>query len=395
MMKKWLILTVLVSILLLAATGLVYARTTDSPDDFAADQILVKFLPGTTDEVKANIHSKQGGKVIEVIPGIDVQVVRVPKGQVKEKVKAYQGEAGVKYAEPDYIAYATAIPNDTDFNKQGGMTQIGAPAAWDTAEGSAAVKIAICDTGIDTNHPDLSNGKIVANKNYTKSRTTDDLYGHGTHVAGIAAASTNNGVGVAGAGFNSSLMNVKVLGDTGSGSYSWIANGILWAANNGAKVINLSLGGGSPSQTMELAVNKAWGKGCVIVAAAGNGGSKDTLSYPAAYVNCIAVAATGDDDDARALYSNYGAWVDIAAPGSDIYSTLPNHNNLIGTNNYGYLSGTSMATPHVAGVAALVFAKYPGITKDGVRTKIESTRDATTGFTTPVYRLNAYEAVQQ
>jgi hypothetical protein len=233
----------------------------------------------------------------------------------------------------------------------------------------------------------------VANKNFTTSSTVDDLYGHGTHCAGIAAATTNNSIGVAGVGFNTSLMNVKVLGDNGSGQYSWIANGITWAADNGAKVISLSLGGSSGSYTLQNAVNYAWNKGVVVVAAAGNNGNTASV-YPAYYSNCIAVAAT-DQNDAKASFSTYGSWVDVAAPGVSIYSTLPNHSNSIGTTNYGSLSGTSMSTPHVAGLAALVWATSYGTSNTSVRSRIESTADAISGTGTywKYGRINANKAV--
>lgn len=318
-------------------------------------------------------------------------MVRVPANQVEALVRAYRSEVSVQFAEPDYIAYAILTPNDPHFDKQWGMVKIEAPKAWDVTTGSFEVRIAICDTGIDQDHEDLA-AKIVANKNFTRSRTVDDRHGHGTHVAGIAAAITNNGKGVAGVGFESSLMNVKVLDDTGMGFYSWVANGIIWAADNGAKVINLSLGGSSPSDTLESAVDYAWGKGCVLVAAAGNDNT-DSPMYPAYYANCIAVAAT-DKNDAKATFSNYGPWVDIAAPGVDIFSTMPNHRNRIGILHYGSLSGTSMAAPHVSGVAALVFARYPGWTNADVRARIEASVDPTTGFTTPIGRVNAFKAVQ-
>ncbi len=392
-MKKRLILSaLLIATLLLTATGgLAMAQPSDNGPGHAPDQILVKFLTGTADETKASIHARHGGRVVDTIPGIDVQVVRIQENKVQDKVKAYKGEAAVEFAEPDYIAEAVLTPNDPYFGQQWGMDKIQAPDAWDITQGSSDVKIAVCDTGIDQSHPDLKT-KIKGNKNFTTSRTSDDNYGHGTHVAGIAAASTNNTIGVAGVGFNSSLLNVKVLGDTGSGYYSWIANGITWAADNGAKVINLSLGGTGGSTTLENAVNYAWGKGVVVVAAAGNSNT-DTLFYPAAYTNCIAVAAT-DRNDVRASFSNYGTWVDIAAPGVDIYSTMPDHRNRIGLKNYGSLAGTSMAAPHVAGVAALAFAAKPGWTNAEVRTRIEASVDSTTGFTTAIGRVNAYKAVQ-
>jgi len=186
------------------------------------------------------------------------------------------------------------------------------------------------------------------------------MFGHGTHVAGIAAASTNNNKGVAGTGYNCPLMNIKVLGDDGSGNYSWVTQGIIWSVAKGAKVINMSMTGDQPSKTLEMAVDFAWRKGAVIVTAAGNEGCS-TPTYPAFYQNCIAVGAT-DDNDTRSSFSNYGNWVDLAAPGREIdpetgsiigiYSTTPNHESFLNqygiAHNYDYLIGTSMASPHVA-----------------------------------------------
>lgn len=388
--KYWLIIVGIILSLLL--NPLPTLADKDGPDDeHDSNQILVKFKAGVDEKEKEKVHGKHGGKVSGVIPGIDVQIVDVGEGRSKEKKDGYRKEAQVEFAELDYIAYAIATPNDPSFGNQWGMTKIQAPDAWNLTTGSSSVKVAILDTGIDQDHEDLA-AKVVANRNFTKSRTVDDQYGHGTHVAGIAAASTNNNKGVAGAGYNTSLMNVKVLGDNGSGNYSWIASGITWAADNGANVINMSLGGGSSSSALANAVNYAWSKGVVVVAAAGNSNTSSP-SYPAYYGNVIAVAAT-DKNDAKASFSNYGSWVDIAAPGVDIYSTLPNHNNRIGLKNYGYLSGTSMAAPFVAGVAALVVARYPAWTNTDVRNRLLASTDPTTGFSTSLGRVNASKSVQ-
>jgi len=267
------------------------------------------------------------------------------------------------------------------------MMKVEAPQAWDITRGSRNISIAILDTGVDQDHPDLVN-KIVNNINFTASATTDDAYGHGTHVAGIAAADTSNGIGVAGLGYSSSIMNVKVLGDDGTGYYSWIANGIIWAADNGAKVINLSLGGSSASSTLENAVNYAWGKGVVVVAAAGNNGNS-TPFYPAYYTNSTAVAAT-DANDNLASWSNRGDWVDVAAPGASIYSTLMN-------GAYGYKSGTSMASPHTAGLAALLYTVVTDLNGNGrlndeVRSRMETTADNIGSVGAGSGRINAFKA---
>jgi thermitase len=384
------IVALAVAILLISSfPTIVFAAPPDNPvPDFSSQQILVKFKLGTSLPEVAQIHRQLGGQVKETIPGIGVQVVTVPKGQAMAKVKAYSSNAKVAYAEPDFLAEALGNPDDPWFANQWGMVKIQAPEAWEMTTGSSQINIAILDTGVDLDHPDLAN-KIISNINFSSSPTVDDVYGHGTHVAGITAAITNNGIGVAGLGYSATIMNVKVLGDSGSGAYSGIASGIIWAADNGAKIINMSLGGSSASATLENAIDYAWSKGVVVVAAAGNNGNSAPF-YPAYYTNCIAVAGT-DSLDRLAGWSNYGDWVDVAAPGVNIVSTLIN-------NGYGYKSGTSMASPHVAGLAALVFATVSdangnGKLNDEVRSRIEATCDNIGISGIGSGRINAYEAV--
>ena len=355
---------------------------------FSSYEILVKFSPSATLAEVAQIHRQYGGQVKETIPLIGVQVVTIPAGKAREKAQAYTANSKVLYAEPNYSAEAIGTPDDTYLGNQWGMEKVQAPLAWEVTKGSSSIKIAILDTGVDLDHPDLA-GKIVGSINFSGSATVDDVYGHGTHVAGIAAATTNNAVGVAGLGYSSSILNVKVLGDDGYGYYSWIASGIIWAANNGAQVINMSLGGTSASSTLQDAINCAWGKDVVVVAAAGNNGNS-TPFYPAYYSNCIAVAAT-DVNDALPSWSDFGSWVDVAAPGASIYSTLLN-------SGYGYKSGTSMASPHVAGLAALLYSVVGdsngnGRLNDEVRLRIESTADPLTNTGAGSGRINAYKAV--
>ncbi len=391
-------------------------------------EILVKFKPGTSKGKKDETHSRKGGQVVEEIPAIGVQVVSVG-GEADEDSADddYKADKNVEYAEPNDFHRAIAYEDggvDTRFGeqwqynntKQLGGTVYGADIdaidAWNaTNGGSSAVKIAILDTGIKKTHPDLE-GKVDTGDeiNFTTSSVADDNQGHGTHVAGSAAADTDNGVGVAGVGGNSRLVNVKVLDDSGSGAYSWITNGILWAAgcetydsvakrctggNGGtgtprAKVINMSLGGTGSSLAQEDAVNKAWANGVVVVAAAGNSNSSGA-HYPSDYEKVISVAAT-DQNDAKASYSNYGSKVDIAAPGSSILSTTRD-------GSYGLKSGTSMASPHVAGLAALVWSTTPdGTSAQVVRDRIESSatdRSVLSG-TGPEWsqaRINACKAV--
>lgn len=240
--------------------------------------------------------------------------------------------------------------------------------------------IAVIDTGVKYNHSDLvnkfrrrSDGQIYGYNFVRNTTNANDDNGHGTHVAGSAAAEINNGIGIAGVAawnpgvpnYNQSvqLMPVKVLDASGSGSLTNVARGITWAADNGAHVLNLSLGASTGAQALADAVDYAWNRGCLLVVAAGNSGSSSP-TYPAYYTNCIAVAAT-DSNDRLASFSQWGSWVDIAAPGVGIYSTYRR-------NTYRTLDGTSMACPHVAGAAALVWSHAPYLTNQQVRTILET-----------------------
>jgi len=358
---------------------------------FVPGRLLVRFKDNVPEEKQKKMLKDWGFTVEKEIKQIKVKVVSVPEQAEEALAKALSKNPNIDWAEVDGIAEPLFTPNDTYFvdKYQWGLTEIQAPEAWDITTGSKDIQIAILDTGVDLDHPDLAD-KIISNINFTTtSTTTDDIYGHGTHVTGIAAAITNNSIGVASVGYNSTIMNVKVMGDTGSGYYSWITSGILWAADNGAEVINMSLGGSSASLTLEDAINYAWNKGVVVVAAAGNNGNS-IPSYPAYYQNVIAVASIGPTG-ALSPYSNRGDWVDVAAPGGSIWSTVKD-------NDYGTKSGTSMASPHAAGLAGLVFAVATDTNKNGrlndeVRSLIESNCDdiGITGIGSG--RINAYKAV--
>jgi thermitase len=237
-----------------------------------------------------------------------------------------------------------------------GISKIEAPRAWEITRGDESVIVAVLDTGINKDNQDLAD-RVVADVNFSNSPTSDDLYGHGTHMAGTIAAVAPG----------CRLMNVKVADDRGKCEPSVVAAGIIWAVDHGARVINLSLAMGE-SPDLEGAVNYAWSRGAVLVAAAGNKGTSKP-SYPAYYENCLAVAGT-NENNSLALLSSYGDWVDVAAPGFNIYSELPG-------NQYGYKTGTSSAGAHVSAVAALVFsvaedANGNGAVNDEVRWAIES-----------------------
>ncbi len=383
-------------LLLIAVAKVVFAGNDLQPVEFATGRIILKFKNNVGLGEQISLFKKLGLEKIDIFKKLDYQLMKVKPGSEQNLIAQLRDNPLVDKVELDGVVRVFMTTNDPLISQQWGLfkAKFADPgtSAWDINKGSTSIKIAILDTGIDQNHEDLVS-KIVVNKNFTTSSTVDDLYGHGTHVAGIAAAVINNNIGVAGSGYNSVLMNVKVLDDRGSGYYSWVANGIIWAVDNGAKVINMSLGGSMASSILEDAINYAWSKGAVVVAAAGNDGS-DAPSYPAYYTNAIAVAAT-DSSDLKTSWSNYGSWVDVAAPGSSIYSTLPNHSNRIGKRNYGSLSGTSMAAPYVAGLAGLVWASGLCSNNTCVRNQIESTSDSVpgTGLYWTYGRINALNAL--
>ncbi|MCK4348673.1 MAG: S8 family serine peptidase [Thermoplasmatales archaeon] len=311
------------------------------------------------------------GNAKNEINGINAMVAMVPENAMN----GLRNHPDVRYVEID--RYIKWIQEDS---LQWGVDRIDAEIAWGGYDGAVNISstgidgtgviVAIVDTGIDYNHPDLYDNYL--NTGYDFVNDDDDPMddkGHGTHCAGIVAAE-DNALGVIGVAPGASLMAVKVLDSSGRGYISWIASGITYAANEGADVISLSLGGGYDSDILENAVNYAYNnKGCVVVAAAGNEGRRqirDNVGYPARYDSVIAVAAT-TSYDTRPRFSSTGPDVELAAPGDYVNSTYPD-------DAYASMSGTSMACPHVAGVAALVISS--GITyNDAVRSKMQTTAE--------------------
>lgn len=296
----------------------------------------------------------------------------------------------MEFAEPDYTATAVGSANDPYFiaGNQWYLQKIQIPAAWDYGTGTTGVTVAILDSGVLASHPDLG-GKVLAGYDFHNSDSDpSDDNGHGTAVAGLTAAASNNQIGMAGIAWANPVLPAKVLGADGSGSYSAISNAITWAADRGARVINLSLGGTSSSRTLQQAVDYAWSRNTVIIAAAGNNGN-NTAFYPAACNNVVAVSAT-NASDLRPSWSNFGSYVDISAPGENVLS-------LQGPSSYAYWNGTSFSSPITAGVVALMISANPGLSNQAVVDLLLRNADDIGSAGYDVYygngRVNAYRAV--
>jgi len=352
----------------------------EKTEEYAPGEILVKFNPSVT-QVKINsINSAFGTSILETIPQIDVYRIEIPSDvTVPEMVQKYLNLPGVEFAEPNGIYYAlTTLPDDPYYTYQWALPIIEAPEAWDIATRGEDVSVAIVDSGVDLDHPDLADQVGPGYDFVNDDSDPRDDYGHGTHCAGITAANANNGIGIAGLSRDTKIMAVKVLGQWGWGTWDDIAQGINYAADNDARIISLSLGGYTPSSTLEDAVNYAYAQGCLLVAAAGND-DLNTPFYPAAYPNVMAVAAT-NSDDLKAWYSNFGSHIEVSAPGGETFflhdargvlSTMPTY--WVTLNNYGYstdydfLQGTSMACPYVAGLGGCILSRNPYLRNDQVR----------------------------
>ena len=311
-------------------------------DQHVTNQIIIRFKASAS----PNQRQIANTTIISQIRKLNISLVEVPVGQLDSILSDLQINPDVLYAEPNYLVNAQdTIPNDPDWENQYNLKAIHAPQGWDLDRGSSFSTIAIIDSGLDLTHPDLMS-KLVAGYDFVDNDDiAQDEYGHGTHVAGIAAAVSNNAQGIAGVSWGAKLMPVRVINEYGSGTALNVANGIIWAVDHSAQVINLSLGGQNPSKAMKDAVDYAITKGVIVVAATGNYGSNSIL-YPARFDGVIAVGAT-DEFNNHADFSNTGAEIDLVAPGVNIYSLG------IG-NNYFYDTGTSMSTPHVAGLAAIL-----------------------------------------
>lgn len=402
----------------------------------AAARLLVHFRPEASDGERARALASVGGIVTGGIPDLGVTRVAAagggagvdggpalevpPRSETLAALLAMM--PAVEWAEADRRVSLDLTPNDPYFFNdpysglgQWGLRKIQADKAWDIVRGSPQIIVAVVDTGVDPAHPDLATVVLPSvtfnsapNAGCTQQLSDDN--GHGTHVAGIIGAAGNDGVGVVGTAFGVRLLPIKALDCQGTGVVGDIAQAILYAVNNGARVINISLGAPSDSPTLRSAVQAAALRNVLIVAAAGNCGiggescdAANEISYPAAYPGALAVAAT-DINDARASFSTAASYVGIAAPGRTIVSTSPTYPTFLSrrstnptTARYAVISGTSQATPFVSGVAALVLSREPNLSALQLRQRLVDTADHLgTPGTNPQFgagRVNAAAAV--
>lgn len=336
---------------------------------YAVDEVVVKFRQPLNDAQLLDLRKSLDLVVIRQTRH-QTYVFRSKKHKTEELISYFKANWNPIYVEPHYLYMTNElpdepvtdqgafVPNDTLYSEyQWNLPQIATESGWSVSKGSKDIVVAVIDTGVQADHPDLQ-GRLVEGVNIVDpSSPPDDDVGHGTHVAGIISAAVNNGEGVAGMTWYTKIMPVKALDSTGAGSTYSVAEGVLWAVDHGANVINMSLGNYAQAEFLHDALKYAYDHGVVLVAASGNDNT-DRPGFPAAYPEVLAVAAT-NPDKTRAEYSNYGDYIDIAAPGTNIPSTYPG-------SRYAALSGTSMASPHVAALASLVRAVNPQLSNEEV-----------------------------
>lgn len=403
---------------------------------YVEDEVIVKFKAGIAEEQIEKLNKEHGVAVIRTSRFKKFRTLKIPERRgVYEMVEIYGRSPLVEYAEPNFFAFATLVPNDPHYlyqwhfdddntnnpgeatsNPYGGVNGggIGMEPAWDISTGDSSIVVAVLDTGaayenyedpedalcydrfgrlktcrpaINTYYqaPDLANTNFVAGYDFINGDNhPNDDEGHGTHVTGTVAQSTNNNLGVAGIAFNTTIMPVKVLDANGTGTFDDVADGIYFATDNGAKIINLSLSSSSSSTTLEDAVAYAYSQGVTVVAAGGNAYEEgNPPQYPAAYDAYVVAVGATRYDETRSYYSNTGSYIDLVAPGGDV--TVDQNEDTYGDGvlqqtfdadpsdfGYWFYQGTSMSTPHVSGVAALILALKPGFTPDQVRNTLQS-----------------------
>ncbi len=372
----------------------------ENTGEYAPNEVIVGFwrIPPSLE----GFASKYGGKLKGFGDANEaLKFASFETNNISEFINKISTDPYVRYAEPNGIGHAGSIPTDPNWNLQWGPPKIYAPAAWDYQKGNTGVVVAILDTGIDYNHLDLA-GRVLPGYSFARNLSDpgntdpmdDNDMSHGTRVAGIVGAIMNNSRGIAGIA-QVNLLPVKVCDRFANCKWEDIANGTYYAANNGAKVISMSINLDTYSTLGEQAANYAYyTKGALLVSISGNGisGGTNYIPYPAAFDTVIAVGAT-DSNDQRASFSNYGNKLELVAPGVDIYTTIRNNGYEGGSGS----TGTSFAAPFVSGVAALIWSQNPSFNNEKVREVLRNTvvdlgtagRDIYYGYG----KVNAYGAV--
>jgi subtilisin family serine protease len=397
------------------ATGVVPVQTAVNASPSAAsaaaaapDELIVKIKEGG--DLSA-LAAKYGARIASRNEKLSTVLLKFPQGaDLASLQKKLKDEPFVGYAERNVALQAATLPNDPKFTSQKSYIQATqVDKAWDVTTGSPNVTIAIIDTGVDTSHPDLKPNLVPGWNTISNSTNVSDDNGHGTHTAGVAAAAYNNAVGIAGVAGTSKIMPVKALGSQGSGWANDVAEGVIWAADHGARVISMSFGTSQNLAELQDAITYAYRKGAVVLAPTGNSGSDGCSSvrprYPAAMNHVVAVASMNTATKSRSAFANCGPYVDISAPGENVitteryssYSTPAAQSTSWTPNN-----GTSLSTAYAAGVAALVLSQRPQLSPDQVEQALEDS--ATTTNTAPnVYwnqetgfgLINAFKALTQ
>jgi thermitase len=376
---------------LIAGAALCFSASAQSQSaaaDHIAGRLLVQHRPGSDFGNDEKVLKDANLKVVKRIEPLRISVLSVPEAAVEQITKHLKDTGKFTFVEQDFTARGAILSNDPSATTQWHLTTINAPSAWNISTGSTSVPIAVVDSGVDGSHPDLA-GKIIPGWNFLGANSnTSDVLGHGTAVAGVAGAATDNGIGVAGVGWRTPIMPLVVLNSSDFAAYSDVANGIIYAADHGIRIINVSICGTAASSTLQGAVDYAWNKGSLVFAAAGNSGTS-TLTYPAACARAIAVSST-EKNDTLSSFSNRGSWIDLSAPGNYILTTKMG-------GSYSQWRGTSFASPIAASVAALALSVRPTMDRDTLLRILEENTDdlGSSGFDTSFGwgRVNAYKTV--
>jgi len=335
----------------LAISDAVYAEPKFLPEKYVPDRLLVKFKEGVPNRDQIRLLTVNDGIEIAEIKPLGIKLIEVPEHALESVQDALARNSAIEYVEKDYLVEPAVIPNDPDFSKQWHLKAINAEDAWDISQGSSSIPIAILDSGVLPTHPDLQNKLILGYNFYDNNEDWSDVCGHGTQVAGAAAAITNNNLGVSGVAWNNPIIPIRITDTNCQGSYFSMISGITYAADNGARVANISFQIFNGAALTDAA-KYMYDHGGWVVAAAGNTGTYENY-WDNPYI--ISVSAT-DTNDNLTGWSSSGPYVDFAAPGLAIWTTN------WGQVTYYYASGTSFSSPIVAGVVALVLSNDPSMT---------------------------------